>query len=112
LKGAESASPTEERRAKPPCDNSDDTHPVVLLSTRSASLDDDKLMTDFITTVKNSRPSTHWKDFTKSKEVAVLKKAILVFQKKINPGNISKFARQFFERMAKRPNLYEMSHLI
>ena len=69
-------------------------------------------MTVFISTVKNSRPSTHWKDFTKSKEVAILKKAILVVQKEINPGNISKFAKQFCERMAKRQNLYEMSHLI
>jgi hypothetical protein len=44
-------------------------------------------MTDFITTVKNSRPSTHWrKDIKKSKEVTTLRKAILVVQNKINPG--------------------------
>jgi hypothetical protein len=48
-----------------------------------------KSMLDFITTVKNSKPSTHWKDFSKSKEVTILKKEILVVQKKINPGNSS-----------------------
>ena len=73
-------------------------------------------MTVFISTVKNSRPSTHWKYFTKSNEVTILKKAILVVQSKINPnfnpGNVSKFAKQFCERCAKRQNLYEMSHLI
>ena len=71
-----------------------------------------KSMADFITTVKNSRPSTHWRDFSKSNEVTILKKAILDVQKDINKGNVSTFARKFCARMAKRPTLYEMSHLI
>jgi hypothetical protein len=71
-----------------------------------------KSMADFITTVKNSRPSTHWRDFSKSNEVTILKKAILDVQKKINKGNVSTFARAFCKRMSKSPNLYEMSHLM
>jgi hypothetical protein len=63
-------------------------------------------MTVFISTVKNSRPSTHWKDFRNSKEVTTLKKAILVVQKDINKGNISSIARNFCARMAKRQHLY------
>jgi hypothetical protein len=70
------------------------------------------LITDFITTVKNSRPSTHWKDFSKSKEATILKNAIFFVQKDLNKGNISTFTRQFCARMKKRPKLYELSHLI
>jgi hypothetical protein len=66
-----------------------------------------KSMADFITTVKNSRPSTtHWRNFSKSNEVTILKKAILDVQKDINKGNVSTFARKVCARMAKRPTLY------
>ena len=71
-----------------------------------------KSMANFLITVKNSLPSTHWKYFSKSNEVAILKKAIIDVQKGINKGNVSTHARQFCARMAKRPTLYEMSHLI
>jgi hypothetical protein len=71
-----------------------------------------KSMTDFITTVKNSRPSTHWKELSKSKEVAILKGVVLVVQEDINKGSVSTFAMKFCARMKKRPELYELSHLI
>jgi hypothetical protein len=75
-------------------------------------LNNDTSMAGFITTVKNSRPSTHWKDFSKSNEVTTLKKAIIDVQKESNRGNSSGLARQLCERMKKRPTLYEMQHLI
>ena len=71
-----------------------------------------KSMANFLFTVKNSRPSTHWKYFTKSDEVTILKNAIILVQKGINKGNVSTHAKAFCKRMAKRPTLYEMSHLI
>jgi hypothetical protein len=71
-----------------------------------------KSMADFITTVKNSRPSTHWRDFSNSNEVTILKKAILDVQKHIKKGNVSTHAMKFCARMALRPTLYEMPHLI
>ena len=71
-----------------------------------------KSMANFLITVKNSLPSTHWKYFSKRSEVTILKKAIIDVQKNSNRGNSSSLARQLCERMKKRPTLYEMSHLI
>ena len=71
-----------------------------------------KSMANFLITVKNSLPSTHWKYFSKSNEVTILKKEIIDVQKGINKGNASTHAKAFCARMAKRQHLYGMSHLI
>jgi hypothetical protein len=76
-----------------------------LLTSKSVSTKDTS-MADFITTVKNSQK---WD--RKSKEAIILKKAILFVQKIPDKGNICSLTRAFFDRMKKKPHLYQLDHL-